>query len=191
MKEDNLIQRIKNGEERALVDVYSEYRGEFIGWATKNYPSCGDEDAKDVFQEVMIKFRTNVVTGSLKEITHNLKTYLFDIGKKMIINRFTQERRRSELLEGNKEKIYPTEQYENQLEDKERQSIVAELLNKLDEKCRELLKLSFWESKSGDEIAQIIGSKDRKVVAVKKRKCINKLANMVGDPSNLKELYSI
>lgn len=45
-----MIHQLKQGNEPFLVELYKQYRDEFIRWAVKDY-RCNSDDAKDIFQE--------------------------------------------------------------------------------------------------------------------------------------------
>jgi hypothetical protein len=78
---NDIIGELKNGNEKVLVFLYKEYRDEFIQFAHKNY-GLSREELKDVFQETIIAFHQNVISGRLQNLTSDVKTYLFAIGKR-------------------------------------------------------------------------------------------------------------
>ena len=70
-KDNDIIKQIKLGKEKPLVDIYMLYRDEFIIWSMQNN-AINEEQAKDVFQDAIIDFQENILTGQLKELSLSL-----------------------------------------------------------------------------------------------------------------------
>ena len=87
-----LFDRIRAGEHQLIDELYRRYRENFVTYATGRL-MANEEDAIDCFQESVIVFYKNVVSGRLTELSCNISTYLFAIGKRMIYKRNTERRR--------------------------------------------------------------------------------------------------
>jgi hypothetical protein len=61
------------------------------GAAWKNF-SAEAEDAKDVFQEALLVFYEQRQSGQLADFSGNIKTYLFAIGKNLLLTRLRKSR---------------------------------------------------------------------------------------------------
>jgi len=84
-KKDQLaLQKIKSGDDNQLAQIYKDYRADFITWLTESY-QCSTEEAKDAYQFAIMAFYENVVSNRLVELKSGLKTYLFSIGKRKIL----------------------------------------------------------------------------------------------------------
>ena len=81
----HIFEKLRNGDEYPLYEMYRLYRDEFLAWSKKQFNTT-DEQAKDAFQDAMLDFHQNVLTGRLTELTSSLKTYIFQIGKHKILN---------------------------------------------------------------------------------------------------------
>ena len=106
-RENKIIQKIREGLEAPLVDIYTLYRDEFILWSTKHY-NINKEQSKDLFQDAIIDFRKNIQTGQLKVLISSIKTYLFQIAKFKVINLIKRESRQTyikdiELIKGERD----------------------------------------------------------------------------------------
>ena len=88
MDSHSLINNIRNrnGEEE-LRQIYKEYRTEFIMWAKKKFGASSDE-ARDVFQQVMVIFYENIMSGRLQVLNSDVKTYIYGIGKNKLNSQF-------------------------------------------------------------------------------------------------------
>jgi RNA polymerase sigma factor (sigma-70 family) len=80
-----IVEAIKAGSEKILFQLYESYRDEFVSWAIRNH-QVSVEEAKDVFQEAVLGLYKNVKAGKVDGMEVSIKTYLFGIGKNIILN---------------------------------------------------------------------------------------------------------
>ena len=176
----NYLKDIKNGNETALVELYKLYRNEFMHWARNNY-AIEPDDAKDLFQDVVIAFYNNVKSGQLTDLSSDLKTYLFAIGKFKILN-FLKKNNRS-VTYSDFTVLKVVEPTENTMEDKEEQDLIKATVRKfLDEQCddcKKVLELYYFNEMDMKSIAKEMGYKNADVAKKKKYECFKKLAEMV------------
>ena len=64
-------------------------------------------------------------------------------------------------------------------EDIERERIVQETVNEMKEPCNQLLNLVYYQKKTGDEIACIMGYKNSESVKAQKYKCMLKIKDIL------------
>ncbi len=172
---NNIILKIRNGDEKPLLEVYKLYRNEFIKWSAKNY-KASDEQAKDSFQEAMISFHQNIISGQLTELDTSLKTYLFQIGKFKIINLLKKESRvvtyndLIHVIKGNELGDYMEE--EDKIYNKEQ---ISKAIAKLPEDCQKLLKLHYFDEFDMESIARELNYKNADTAKSKKSVCMKKL----------------
>lgn len=86
-EEVDIFAQLQKDPNPVLVKIYREYRKEFLSWAYNNY-GAGEDDALDSFQDAMIILYKNVREGKLTDLQSSLKTYLFSIGKNVLLTRF-------------------------------------------------------------------------------------------------------
>ncbi|MGB3948548.1 MAG: sigma-70 family RNA polymerase sigma factor [Bacteroidia bacterium] len=176
----SLIDNIKQGNQQPLMDVYKLYRNEFISFAFTHY-ACDSESAKDIFQDVLVAFYENIKSGKLTEITGDLKTYLFAIGKFKIIN--FQKREARKVTFDTFSLINSQHQIENSMADKEEQefikSTINRFLNEQCEDCKKVLEMYYFEELDMKTIAEKMGYKNANVAKKKKYECFKKMAEMV------------
>jgi RNA polymerase sigma factor (sigma-70 family) len=175
-----LIPEIKAGNEEALMILYKQYRNEFVSWCSKIY-RLDPEDAKDVYQDVIIAFYNNVKSGQLTEITGEVKTYLFAIGKFKAIN-FLKKQNRS-VTYSSFDLLKVDEPFENQIMNKEEsdfiKTTVKRFLSEQCEDCQKILELYYFKDLDMKTIASEMGYKNADVAKKKKYECFKKLAEMV------------
>ncbi|HRH65476.1 MAG TPA: sigma-70 family RNA polymerase sigma factor [Bacteroidia bacterium] len=182
----NILNEIKNGNFQPLYDIYRKYRNEFIQWAVHNY-SCTEPEARDIFQETIIRFYQNSTSGKLSVLTSDLKTYLWAIGKYQLLNLIKYKNRTvtfsSPELINQIERTDPTvEETEQELKNKE---LVNRCLGLLDDKSRRIIELYYLEGKDMASIAVELGYKNADVAKKKKYEVMKKLIALSHQNFNL------
>ena len=175
-----VLDKLKHGSDDVLIELYKLYRNEFIHWAFINY-NVPSDDAKDLFQESIIAFYDNVKSGRLKELSSDVKTYIFQIGKFKILNFLKKHNRRVTYSDFDVLKV--VEPTENTMEDKAEQEFIKATVRKfLDEQCedcKKVLELYYFNEMDMKSIAKEMGYKNADVAKKKKYECFKKLAEMV------------
>ncbi|MFZ7107715.1 MAG: RNA polymerase sigma factor [Bacteroidota bacterium] len=176
------ISDLKEGGEDLIYQVYRRYRPDFIAWA-KNQFDLNEEDAKDIYQDVVLVLWNNIQSGRLTELTCEIKTYLFAIGKNQILN-FRKKRDREVTLEP----VHLMNGIENTMEMNDKREynkkLVEENLNRLPEHERKILELYYMQQKDMKQIAAEMGYKNADVAKKKKYQVFKKLAALI--KSNMK-----
>lgn len=159
------------------MDLYNTYKEEFVRWSGFRY-KLDKEDALDVFQEVVISLYESVKSGKLDEINYQLKTYLFAIGKNMIINRIKYDQRFDRGSDPTDE-VEIFNRGEQEIEVNQRHTLIMAQLEKMDEPCYSILKLFFYDGFSMEAIASNLHYKNSDVAKSQKLRCINELRKRV------------
>lgn len=141
--------------------------------------SGNQDDAFDVFQDAMIAFCKYVRKGKFNS-SYSIDGFIYSIARNCWINKARKEKRMV-YAAGNE---LPEEHadHDNALEciiTSEREKEVRHLLEKLEAKCQELLRLSIYEGLSGKEICNIMGFASENGVKTQKYKCKKKLLDIM------------
>ena len=157
--------------EQEVAAHYRRFREEFVVWAGKNY-SADPEDAKDVFQEAMLAYYEQRLGGQLDAFSGNIKTYLFAIGKNMLLSGLRKSR-----IAGNHSERYAIHvngqhmpDTQERMERDEDLSKVREQMEKLSPADKRVLELYYVERMNMADIATAMGYASANVA--KKKKCI-------------------
>lgn len=157
--------------------IYRLHRHDFMTWARYKYGLNG-EDAKDIYQDVILVFWKNLQTGKLTELNCEIKTYLFSIGKNLILN-LKKKRSREVTLD----EVHLINGSENHIEMNHKREhnkkLVEENLNKLPANERRILELYYMQQKDMKQIAIEMGYKNADVAKKKKYQVFKKLAALV------------
>lgn len=152
--ERELVTRLKEGDEKAFVDLYNAYSGVLYSFLLKL--RVEQEDIRDVVQQTFIKLWEN--RASLKE-EFSLQSYLITISKNDIQNMVKKRilaRKYQDALPVVEERIA-------EINTRELYNVLLEILKHLPEKRREVFSLSRIEGYSNKEIAEKLNVSKRTV----------------------------
>jgi len=162
----------------AIKRLYLLYREEFANWAFQKF-QLDQSAATEIFQVSVVIVYDNIVQGKLTELSSNIKTYLFAIGK----NKILEYKRRSQKYTG--EEAIPNladHMLEEEKTLKEAQfTLVAKMLDILGNPCKRLLELYYYKQKSMKDITSILSYKNVDTTKNQKYKCTKRLLKLVND----------
>jgi RNA polymerase sigma factor (sigma-70 family) len=187
-EDQQLLEKIKEGNDKGILELYRLYRDSFIHWAQQNY-KIDEETAADVFQDTMVALHNNVAKGKLFELSSSLKTYLYAIGKNIIRKKLNKMEVISDQQE---EQIADTLTIEivDNIALNERQQLVSSLLNTVGEPCRTILRLFYFKGFSMEAIARHLEYKNENVAKTQKLRCITTLKKMLRDRYNSEDFFT-
>lgn len=186
MKHSNIIHDFKTNNQSVIQATYLKYREEFYMFMKKRY-NTDKELAAEIYQEAFYVLYNNILKGKLTELTAGLKTYLFQVGRNIFLNELKRNKRNSDLEDYKIENKKNEEQAEDE-SDKAAQ-IVRKALEKLGEKCRELLKLFYFERCKNEEIMQRLNYATIDSVKTQKYKCFQQLKKDVTGKYHLADIF--
>jgi len=181
-----ITEALKSGNEEDTNKVfrylYKTYFGMAVQFMKKN---TGDEsDAEDVFQEVMIGFYQSVRKG-LYRGDSSVKTYLYSMIRNQWLIRLKDRKRNIAMdIQENVMKMQQTHPVENAAG--ELNSKVRTLLEKLSERCREVLTLYYFDNFAMSEIAQMAGYDNENSAKTQKYKCMQRLIALIAENPDLR-----
>lgn len=187
MKEEQLIQELRDGQDRAFIYLYRENFSNTFHYVTNN--SGTSEDAEDIFQEALI-----VLVKKLREQTFELNvkvsSYLYAVATKMWLYKLRSRKgiyENPDFLENQMDLNISLGDSDNQ---EAHFAIVEHTMSILKEECRKMLSLFYFERKSMIEISGLLGySQD--FVKVKKSRCMNELRKRLLQHEEFQDLIKI
>jgi RNA polymerase sigma factor (sigma-70 family) len=159
-----------------IYQLYAEYVGSFI----KNYGG-NEQDAEDVFQETVIAL-IGIIQNEKYRMESSLKTFMVSIAKNIWFNQLKKNNRsgeREKIFENNRDK--QETDISHLISDQEMKKELRELVYKLDEACRKILILFYYENLSMKEIVNHLPYENDQVVRNKKYKCLQNLTQLIRD----------
>ncbi|TFH33793.1 MAG: sigma-70 family RNA polymerase sigma factor [Bacteroidia bacterium] len=175
-RDENILGDLKEAREEVFIGIYRKYRDSFISWTAKFY-SCDQDTASDCFQDAVIILMNNAKSGKLVQLDSGLKTYLFSVGKNVLLKKYSMKKIEMSLGEipAEYESVGLNEydelfNYKNKLIDK-----IAELAISMKEPCKSILKYYYYENLSMDKIAEVMKYKNADTVKSQKLRCMKYL----------------
>ncbi len=174
MKLENqaVIEAIRSGSEKILFLIYEEFRNEFIQWSSYHY-NISKEEAKDYFQEVILALYRNIKSGATIVIDTELKTYLFSIGKYLILKGIRHKSYEQEFL--TIPEITNLNSFEDQHDHEHLVQLVKRIYKLIGSPCKEILEMHYAKRFDMESIANRMGYKNANVAKKKKYECIKQL----------------
>jgi RNA polymerase sigma factor (sigma-70 family) len=171
------IDRLKTDREKCLEELYLKYRHDFTEWAGHKF-SIETEEAEDIFQDSLIIFYENVLSGRLTTLSSSLRTYLFAIGKHKIL-----KNKKKLPLYANVDDVPDINLIDDSLEDlantEEKHKAVHSALRLLGPDCQKILEMFYFEGCNLTTVAKALNYKNENVAKVKKASCMRKLSGFM------------
>lgn len=155
--------------------LYHEERISFIAWSKKNY-GAGEEDAVEAFQESMVILYQKIRTQELVEIQSTLKTYLFAIGRNVLLKKYELNKKKQNIESLPEVSINPLEE-QGELTDSQLKLKLA--MEQLGHSCRDVLWLFYYRNFTIESIANHLNFNSEEVVRSKKYKCLKQLRKIL------------
>ena len=168
------LELIKEGNEQAISELYENYRKEFFLWIKGKY-RCSDEEALDTYQESILVLYNNIKKEKLTKFTSSIKTYLFAIGRNVILYNKRKFHREQSSITDKENEIADTASVQVDLQDSERQKILIDVLNQMGKPCKPLIMLYYTHNLPFKEIAKKLNYKSDTVARMQKMRCLKKI----------------
>jgi RNA polymerase sigma factor (sigma-70 family) len=181
--DQELIEAIQNNRqtELAILTLYRQH-SEYVSSFIMNYGGSR-QDAEDIFQETVVAFVDIVRNGKFRGEA-SVKTFLSSIAKNIWFNE-VKKRARADA----REMMFESSRDENEMDvshliaERELKQHLKGLLYKLDESCRKILLLFYYDNLSMKEMLAHLPYENEQVVRNKKYKCLQHLIMLVkNDP---------
>jgi RNA polymerase sigma factor (sigma-70 family) len=169
-----------NKRRKALEFIYlkSGQRQKVINYLRSK--GCRLEDAEDLYQDAIIIFERKVISGAFQRKS-SISNFIFGIAKMNWLNKARKNSKTTYLDEKIGEEVYVPE---DELVLEERRKYLDILLDMTGEKCKQILLLFRYDF-SMEEIAQIMGFKDKAQSRKEKYRCIKRIRDMLESNSEI------
>lgn len=176
LKEDQIIDAVKNGSNDAVKTLYLENRKGFMRFVVQKY-GVPNEIVEDFYQDAFIALVENIRRGKLDQLKSNISTYLFSIGKFMVFKHYKKS----------KMTVLDQSEFEELLEDdseeEERDEALIQLiqskLEQMGDACKKILIQFYYEGKKIDQIVELGDYANKDVVKSQKSRCLSHLKKLV------------
>ena len=178
MKDSDILDRIKRGDEAALEYLYKKYYRMMTKIVLSNNGS--EEEAKDVYQEALLAFWQKAASGKLV-LTSKISTYLYSI----CLNQWRKELDRKSKLTNEE---VDGEEYQGHHQE-ERYRSVMDCIEEFGDTCRKILTYYYFDGLSMTDIAEKLEFANTDTAKTKKYKCKKKLDSIIRERYSEKDFF--
>lgn len=168
MKDSEILERIKKGDESALDYLYKKNYKMMTKLVINNNGS--EDEAKDVYQEALIVFWQKATSSNLV-LYSKISTFLYSICQNLWRKELERKSRMS-----NEEK---DAEEEMDFDRQERIEVINRCIGQLGETCRRILTYYYFDGLSMHDIADVLGFANADTAKTKKYKCKKELDELI------------
>ena len=158
----------------------AQHRKPFLRWVKRRF-GISEADAQDVYQKSVTAFAQRETQNEDGELECQPSTFLYAIGRnqtlKLIRSRKGSENGSVEL--GFADGLFELPEVESLFDMEHARTLVREGLAKLTERQREVLRLYYYEERTMQEIATIMGYNNADVAKKMKYEALKKLSMLI------------
>jgi RNA polymerase sigma factor (sigma-70 family) len=180
--QEELLERILQSDEEAITHLYDNYYHSVRYYIVKN--SGTEEDAKDIFQEVLVVLFQKLRTGKFL-LSSSLKTYLFSVAS-ILWYKELRKRRQLPVTELFDEKNVDAEIIES-INKKEKLDLLRLKYEELSEDCKQLIRM-YLNNIPIKEITALMGYSSDQHTKNRQLRCKKSLLNKIQSSEQFKEL---
>lgn len=185
ISDNKILEQIKNGDPMNTIEVlYSREYPKIRSYILKN--SGNEEDARDIFQEVIMKLFTHIKLGKFNE-EYELAGFMFSVGRNAWRKQAGKSMHTSDL-DGVEASVKHSEDLYDTIFDEERKSVVEELLDSVGENCKNILKMVLFDNIPLKKVAELLGYASETTAKTRHYKCKQRLIKKVKGSEQLSEL---
>jgi RNA polymerase sigma factor (sigma-70 family) len=176
-----IIRSVSAGNMDVLDQVYDAYRNDFIDWAGQRLQIENREKILDAWHEIMIMFYEQIRDKKLTKLTCELRTYLFAMGYRRLIE-MHKKNGKIELLEDILANHDINEGIDlSELEEikDQREKLLVTSIDELPDQTRQILIKRFMGKKSIPQIAKELGYESENLVSIILSRGINQLKKLI------------
>lgn len=174
--DQRIIDRIRLGDEKALVELYRNNIVMVRKYVMDN--SGRDDDAQDMLQDALIVLWENVTRGDF-DLTSKISTYLYSV----VRNKWLREINKRRV--GKMTSLEDYEVVEERIDalrniiHKEEYRVILKCINQMGSTCKKVLTMFYLEEKGMEEIARALQFSNTDVAKAKKWQCKKELEKIV------------
>lgn len=158
--------------------LYTQHRKPFLRWVKQRF-GISEADAEDVYQESVTAYAQRETKNGGSELECQPSTFLYAIGRnqtlKLIRSRKVNESIDIETADG----LFELPEVESIFNMEHARSVLREGLAQLSERQREVLRLYYYEERTMQEIAAIMGYNNADVAKKMKYEGLKKLSTLI------------
>jgi RNA polymerase sigma factor (sigma-70 family) len=177
---DEIISALRSGQIQAVEDLYTHYRADFFRWGRRRF-DANRHDLEDAWQDAVIAFYTQVMSGKLTVLRYEARVWLFSVGYKRLLNHRRKIKRilwKDEIDEALRQNTYGHGFQENQDQSEKKESLHT-AMKTMSGQCREMLMQRYFMEKSIEEIQQEWEHSSANTTSATLSRCLKRLKDLI------------
>lgn len=177
---EKIIQALQSGRTEVLESLYGRYREDFFRWAGRRF-QANREDCEDVWQEAIIAFYEQVVSGKLIALRYGLRTWLFAVGCKRLLQNNRKMKRflwRGSISQAMLKDVQLIE-FQWDEPSAEEHALLEKSMRGLSPQCREILVQRFYEHRKIPDIREALNHNSENTTSATLSRCLKRLKDIV------------
>ena len=167
---------LESGSEAWLDELYHQNLVKFQTWATRKY-KLDEDTVLDIYQQAIISLYENVRYNKISQLNSSPSTYLFGIGKNLILKQLRENTKVDKHLLRIQEHWHFVQYDEDTFS--QTFEVVKNELNKTSEPCKSIIELFYIRGMNIRAIASKLNYKSQDVVKTQKSRCMKTLKRAV------------
>ncbi len=167
-RNEAFLNRVRNGEMAALVELYSSSQKTIRALVTRNSGSA--DEAEDILQDSLVIFWQRVRADHFEARAHP-GTFLYAIARNLWFRQLSRKKRERALNAADFQKEDTSIPLLDEISKKEDAELVQQALTRLSDQCRSLLTAFYWEELTMEEIAVRFKFANAQTAKSKKYQC--------------------
>lgn len=160
---------ILRGNEAYTKNLYKRHKTKFVSWFMKQY-HLNNQEGLEVYHQAFMILYFQIKNEKLTSLSSTLETYLFGVGKKLMLRGQSRQRNFSDLGEVDLVMVDHREAEQEELIHQKMQ--VRQILKQVAEPCKSILTMFYFREFSLESIAERLGYKNSGTVKKKKSLCL-------------------
>lgn len=180
LHKEDIISDLRSGQMQAVEDLYTRYRADFFRWAGRRF-DANRHDMEDAWQDAVIAFYTQVMSGKLTSLRYDARVWLFSVGYKRLLNHRRKIKRilwQDEIDEALRHDTSWLDFQENHGHSEKKESLYA-AMKTMSDQCREMLVQRYFMEKSIEEIQQEWEHNTMNTTSATLSRCLKRLKDLI------------
>lgn len=167
-----IIASLQAGNSGAIEELYALHREDFFRWASYRFEGTR-QDFEDAWQDAIIAFYQQVNQGKLVHLRHEVRTWLYAVGYKRLLN---NNRKMNRILWKDQiDDALLTIDLEQESIDPEKVKFLEAALKSMSSQCREILVARYYHNLGIEEIQQNWNLKNANTTSATLARCLGRL----------------
>lgn len=180
---ETIILAIGAGKTDVMEELYARYRSDFFRWAGKRF-DAPRQDFEDAWQEAVVAFYSQVVSGRLVALQYDMRCWLFAVAFRSLLNGKRKMKRilwkdSADLIARSDAILIAPHPMDVQPEGHGTREMLQVAMRAMSSQCREMLEQRYFCEKSIGEIQVEWQHSSANTTSVILSRCLKRLKELI------------